>query len=576
MKRQRRKYQKVGLVAARKVRQIAYYWARRCRKSTTLGEIAFDEMSVQAGRTVVAASASLLLGRELVGMTLTATEQAMICAQEAAAIREVFEVGAGEKKLDFKVADSEKDKILTGLTADDFADLYRSSRMELRLYFDRTTYSRQQVIAPNPATARSWRATVLRDECGYTPPALEQELRDATDPMMRDVPELKMIYACNLSRDDRHPWFETTMPREISTGSEEEQFPANESGHLYIGQHGILVHRVALKDAYAAGHQLYDDRGEAMSYDEARQFPAVKSAWDISYALNHKSGGTAAIDLIALLTAQRRGVGQAAFIHISDDVNFSGDYSLAQEHEDFLRALHLLRELLTAGPVGIGFDVASTTGDTSNPSSITVTEKLGGWERCQRLTLVFKNKKRKIMSGRLREIIRVINQRPDGPPARRLCIDSSNERLAAEETKDDLCSIIPVELVAGGNIVEPRPAGFADDINYKTLTGENYSTQVNEGRYILAPDKYIKDDQRLPRKDQGRFVCTPEPDGKHGDTFDSGKLGEWALESNAGAIESVAGIVQAKPKFKPHFMPRRLVRPAAFQATAATSPEVPA
>src|SRR5207302_11368767 len=115
---------------------------------------------------------------------------------------------------------------------------------------------------------------------------------------------LKMIYACNLSQNDRHPWFETTMPREISAGSEEEQFPANPSGHLYIGQHGILVHRVALKDAYAAGHQLFDDYGEPMSYEEARAFPPVKSAWDSSYALNHKAGRPAAIDPLVLLSRQ--------------------------------------------------------------------------------------------------------------------------------------------------------------------------------------------------------------------------------------------------------------------------------
>jgi len=240
-------------------------------------------------------------------------------------------------------------------------------------------------------------------------------------------------------------------------------------------------------------------------------------------------------------------------------VDFPGDYSLDRDHPDFRRALELLRELLTNGPVGIGFDVASTTGETSNPSSITVTERLGGSERCQRLTLVFKSKKRKMMSGRLREIVRVVRQRPEGGPARRLCIDSSNERLAAEETKDDLSGAIPVELIAGGNNVVPKPPSYLDEINYKTYLGELYSTEVNEGRYVLAPDKYIKDDQRLPRKDQGRFVCTPEPDGKHGDTFDSGKLAEHALTSTSGAIESVEGIRQGTPRFRARFLPRRLV-----------------
>lgn len=255
MKRERRKYEQVALVATRSVRQLCLYWARRCRKSTTLGSIGFDEMSQGPGRMVIAASASLLLGKELVGVTLSAAEQAMIVANEAAAVRDVFESGAGEKKLDFKVADSAKDKVLTGLTPEDFSELYQSSRMELRLYFDRTAFSRLQVIAPNPATARSWRATVLRDEAGYTPANFETELRNATDPMMRDTPDLKIIYASNLSSNDRHPYFETTMPREITAPTEDEEFPANPSGHLYIGQHGILVHRVALKDAYAAGHR---------------------------------------------------------------------------------------------------------------------------------------------------------------------------------------------------------------------------------------------------------------------------------------------------------------------------------
>jgi len=90
MKRERRPYQDVALVAVRNKKQIALYWARRCRKSTTLGDIAFDEMARGPGRMVIAASASLLLGRELVGVTLSAAEQAMIVANEAFAMRDVF------------------------------------------------------------------------------------------------------------------------------------------------------------------------------------------------------------------------------------------------------------------------------------------------------------------------------------------------------------------------------------------------------------------------------------------------------------------------------------------------------
>lgn len=525
MKRTRREYQKVALAAVRQVRQIALYWARRCRKSTTLGDIAFDEMSKEPGRMVIAASASLLLGKELVGVTLSAAEQAMIVANEAAAVRNVFETGAGENALDFQVADSTKDKIVRGLSAEDFAELYQSSRMELRLYFDKTKYSRLQVIAPNPATARSWRALVLRDEAGFTNPNFETELRNATDPMMRDTPDLKMIYASNLSSNDRHPYFETTMPREITAETEDAQFPASPAGHLYIGQHGILVHRVALKDAYAAGHLLYDDSGAAMTYEQCRQFPQFKSGWDPTYALNHKAGGAAAIDLIALLSAQRRGIGQCNFVYVENE-------------GDFRRALVLLAATLKNAPVAIGFDVASTTGETSNPSSITVTENLGG-ERFERLVIVFKSKKRAVMSDYLTRVVQTVRSRPAGGPPRCLCIDASNERLAAEETKDDLMPIIPVRLVLGGASVDPLPAGYKDAINYKTYLGDLYCAAVNEGRTVLPPDDYIKADHRLPVKDQGRYHCQPDADGRHGDTFDSGKLAEFGFaDQNAGAMDN--------------------------------------
>jgi len=531
MKRERREYQNVALVAVREVRQIALYWARRCRKSTTLGDIAFDEMSKEAGRMVIAASASLLLGKELVGVTLSAAEQAMIVLNEASAVRSVFEIGAGEKNLDFKVADSAKDKVLTGLTPEDFAELYQSSRMELRLYFDRTHYSREQVIAPNPATARSWRATVLRDESGFTNPNFETDLRNATDPMMRDTPDLKIIYASNLSSNDRHPYFQTTMPREITAETEDEQFPANPGGHLYIGQDGILVHRVSLKDAYAAGHKLFDDRSEPMSYEQCKVFPQFKSGWDETYALNHKTGGAGAIDFTALLSGQRRGVGQCNFVYVEGE-------------GDMQRARRLLAAVLTEGPVGIGWDVASTTGVTSNPTSVTFTENCGG-ERRQRLVVVFKQGIGKIARYWVRSLIEVVRARHSGGGARRLCIDGSNERLFAKDTQEEFAEIIPVEIVLNGSNVDPLPPGYLATINYKTFLGDLYCAAVNDYRTALPPDEYIKTDHLLPLKSGGMYVCTPNASGMHGDTFDSGKLAEYALMSHAGT-GIAAGVPQGK------------------------------
>lgn len=519
MKRARRLYQQVCQVAQRQTRLMGLYWARRCRKSTTLGEIYFDDMSKEPGRTVIGCSASLLLGKELVGMTVTAIEQAEIVRAEAAAVRAVVESGAESQGLNFQVANSETGKTFSNVSTEDFADLYQARKLELRLYFDKTNYSRELILAPSISTFRSYRALVGFDEIGYMPIAEVRDLINSADAMMRDTPDRALLFASNLSLSDAHPWFEMTMPREISAATEEEQFPPNPKGHLYIGQGGMLIHRVALKDAYAAGHILYDDHGKPMSYEQCRRFPQMRASWDVSYALNHKPGGAAVIDLIALLTAQRRGAGQCSFVYVDSDA-------------EFRRALDLLRANLRTGTVGIGFDVATTTGELSNPSSVTVTER-GGGERFHRLVAVWKERKPQVARERLEQIIRVVRERSEGGPARRLCIDASNERYFAEETADLLVQKIPVQLIISGNTVEPRPPGYSErdgNINYKTYLGDIYAASVNDGRIALPPDEYLKSDHRMVMKDAGRYLCVPDSmTGAHGDTFDSGKLAEFAL-----------------------------------------------
>ena len=536
-KRERRLYENTAMVAVRKERVIGLLWTRRGRKSTTLGNMAFDELSVAPGRTVIGASASLLLGTELVSMTVTATEQAMIVKREAEAVREVF-AGRSSEKLDFKCANSETGKVYEGITTEDYADLYQSKRLEMRLYFDHANYSRELIIAPNPATARGWGGTVFRDEVGFTRPQVEIELQIAVDPIFRTDPTFKMIYASNLPRDDRHPWFEMTLP------PPDLQFPANASGHFYRGQNRILIHRVSLADAYAAGHVLYDNKGNPMTLEEFRSEPGNRIQLPGSYDLVHESGGVAAIDLVALLVAQKRGANECAFIFVDDD-------------KDFQKATGLLRALLTDGPVGLGFDPASTTGETSNPSSFTVTEQRG-LERIQRLVVLWKEKRESIQKQRIREIVDVVRQRGKGGAARRLCIAAGNERLFSQGVQEDLGAMVPVELVIEGSVVDPIPAGYQENINYKTWLGDNFAAAVNENHYSCPSAEYFKQDMRLTTKNAGRYECTPQPDGKHGDTFVSGEMAEYALQGNGGAITDetirrirVGGNTSNRPKFVP-------------------------
>jgi hypothetical protein len=513
-KRERRLYENTAMVAVRQERVIGLLWTRRGRKSTTLGNMAFDELSVGAGRTVIGASASLLLGTELVSMTVTAAEQAMVVSREAAAVRDVFTSSATEKQLDFKCANSETGEVYENISAENYADLYQSKRLEMRLYFDRTNYSRELIIAPNPATARGWGGTVFRDEVGYTRPQVEVELQIAVDPIFRTDPTFKMIYASNLPRDDRHPWFEMTLPPPDMT------FPANSAGHFYRGLHRMLIHRVSLSDAYAAGHVLYDNKGQPMTLEEFRGDPGNRMQLACSYDLIHESGGASVIDIVSMYTAQQRGSNNGCrFIYVDSDVVFQ-------------KAINHLAKAVKDGQIGIGFDVATTTGEISNPSSVTIREKIGN-DRYDRLKLAWKEKKPQIARERLRRIVETIRLRANGGPARRLCIDASNERYFAEETADILAPLIPVQLVIAGNAVEPRPEGYSErdgNINYKTWLGDLEAANVNDGRLALPPGEYIKNDYRMVMKDAGKFVCIPDVQtGAHGDTFDSGKLAELAL-----------------------------------------------
>lgn len=515
----RREYETQLLAAVRVERVVVMFWARRCRKSTNLGAIAFDEMSKAPGQTVIAASASLLLGTELINMTVSATEAAILVQNEASAQQDVFQVSADAAQLDFRCADAETKKEYAGLTREDFADLYKSKRLEMRLYFDRTAYSRQLVIAPVPATARGWRGTVLRDEAGFTPVNLEMALREAVDPIFRDVPDLKMIYASNLCRDDRHPFFTMTMP------PPDADFAPDAKGHFYRGENRILVHRVALADAYEAGHVLYDNRGAPMTIEEFRSEPGNKGQLPYNYDLLHISGGTAAIDLLAMLTAQQRGIGQCHCAFIDDEA-------------DFQRALHALSANLRSGRVSIGVDPATTTKATSNPTCVTITEMNGG-ERAQRLVLFWKERKAAVVMDRLRRLCVAIARRPQGGPAMSLNILATSERYFADLVSDALAALVPVRLIIESQNVEPQPTGYQDTINFKTFLGDIYSAAVNENRYALPGGEYFKKDQRMTVKNAGRYECTPDSsDGAHGDSFASGGAAEFGLHAPQAAVGS--------------------------------------
>lgn len=512
---QRRPYELAALVAARRTRLLYLFWARRARKSTTLGAMAFDAMSSAPKQTVIAASASLLVGAELVSMALSAAERAIRIRQEADALRAALQQSAAlaaGQALQLLPANSATGKCYKTLSDDDYTDLYSSKRLEFRLYFDRSAYSRLLVIAPNPATARGWGGWVFRDEQQFTHPELERELQTATQPIIDTDPTFRLVYASNLCGDDRHPGYEMTMPRENAV------FAPDPQGHFYIGQTGLMVHRVDLADAYTAGHTLYDNKSGAPLSLPAALAAMAPAARKQNYMLIHEPSGTAAIDALALHTAQQRGIGQCASVYVDSDL-------------DFEKALSWLRDHLAPRiPTGLGFDVGTTTKGLSNPSSLTVTQQRG-LESVSVLNVLWKTRDPQLARERLARAIQVC--RNAGAPARRLCIDASNERYFAEETRKLLAAHVPVELIIAGANLDPRPPGYDDPINYKTFLGDLYCVAINDNRCLLPPEPYFKKDHRQVIKERGSYSAEVDADGGHADSFDSGKLSFYALYSAA-------------------------------------------
>ena len=81
-------------------------------------------------------------------------------------------------------------------------------------------------------------------------------------------------------------------------------------------------------------------------------------------------------------------------------------------------------------------------------------------------------------------------------------------------------------IVASEGLDKP---GLDKPTNYKEYLGERLVAKLDDNNLTLPPDAYTRTDYRLVMKDRGKFVCEPNDQGMHGDTFDGDKLGLHAL-----------------------------------------------
>ncbi|HXG49101.1 MAG TPA: hypothetical protein VNO52_15865 [Methylomirabilota bacterium] len=500
--------QREFLRGVEKHRLAAFVARRQFGKTTTFAALAMKKMMKRPNHTVVFGSAKLNLSREIV------RKEAEVLQRAIRALHPGGPPGASV----LQVADAQTGRAPDQLTPDDFADLFEAQRLEFRLWHDRTTYSRTKVVALRPDTVGET-GDLMCDEIGRI--ANWQEVWEAVEPIISSDPTFRLTLSTTPPPDDSHYSFAMLVP---TVGTE---FKVNPAGNWYRSEMGVMVLRLDAHDAWADGVPVYDlDKGEPLAPEEHRRRAWDKEAWDRNYGVRFLFGGTAAVSIPALSHAQAAGLGQCLCIRVDDD-------------SDLEEAMRFLRQHLGVGPVSLGFDVATTEGDTSNPSALAVMERNGS-EFPVRLMLVWKTADPARAELIVAETLDEIEQRADGGRARRLCIDATSERYFAQHIRKRFGGRVPVELVIASETIELP--GEPEPVTMKAYLGADFAQHVEDGRVPLPPERYLKDDFRLVKRRKGSFEAELGPNGEHGDTFDAAKLALHGQKSTAGGILSAEGL----------------------------------
>lgn len=506
---------------------------RQYGKTTEAARIALKKMMRTPGHTVVFGSVKLDLGRDITRKESEAMHRAFrILAQQAEQAKTKLEA--------IELTDSGEKNVTEVFNPDDWAKIYESTRLEFRLYHDRTVYSRTKVVALTPDAVGETGDLIL-DEVGRVKNF--RAVWEAVKPIISSNREFRCLLTTTPPPDDTHYSFELLAP---PIGVD---FPVNPEGNWYQSDLGVWVLRVNAWDAFADNVQLYDDdTGAVITPDESRRRDPDKDAWDRNYGVKFVVGGTSAIGLIELDNAQR--VGQrhgCRSFQIADDA-------------DFEAGLAHVEKSLGKGPVTVGVDWASSQKEGSNPTSVTVSEIEGDLE-LHKVNFIWKSNNPKVQRFRVRRIVETINARKEGGRCRRFGQDATGQQLFCRDVASELAGLVPVESIVMSETLDLP--GYDTPATRKTISGDRYVAKFNDNRIGVPPERYLREDHRLPKKIKGLYVCEPQPDGKHGDTFDSGKIASAMHTSNSGGAitaELLAKIQTGATRAIRHFTPRRWVR----------------
>ncbi len=507
---------------------------RQFGKTTLFSGVGLKQMMKYKGRLVTFASASLNVGKELIYKQDSVLSGAMHDMRQeqdrrgrikadAAAFHNAmgdFQQQAVEAGMRFNLADRESGKDYKQIDVDGIADLFERSRLEMRLWHSTSLCSRTQIIAPNPATARGFTGDVLIDEIGFIPDFAE--VWEAMEPIASRDPTFRVLMASTPPADESHLCYKIGQPPQGMT------FEPCADGHWYRSQAGVLCLRVDVWDAQACGVNLYDlETRKPITPEQHRSTALDKDAWDRNYALKRIPGGLVAMPATAIDAAQAKGAHDCLAYDL-------GTIEEGNEEEALARFTGAVQNIAEAGTWGAGYDIATTTNAKSNPSSITLTQAKGA-ERRARLIVRWKSANPEFSKALVLRGLETLKQA--GASVAKLCVDASNEKYYATQIKTAVSEAgFAVALIVSGEVIETGDPS-APKMRMKEKSGNLLVNTATDRLLALPPDKFIKDDFLLEKKEKGLFACSLDVAGNHGDTFDSTKLSVLALE-DGGSVEA--------------------------------------
>lgn len=456
-------------------------WRRQGGKTTSLGVRSLRRMAARRDHRITFVSASLLVGGEIV-------------ETNAKLFRDLLRNHAQGMPITTNVRDG---------TDDDFAEIFEKGRLKVKLWHDRTSFSRLQVIAPNPATARGWTGDVFFDEFAWVPDF--QDMWDAVEPIFSSDPDFTCLLATTPPKDDSHFSHELMLPSQETLEALEE---VKAEGHWYRSEAGIMVHHVDAWDAEAAGAKLYHyESGEVLTPDQHRALAVDKESWDRNYAMILATSGMAALSRVSLALAQNHPEARRCTT-INDKAELPANWT---DH------------LTPDAPWALGFDIATTDKEKSNPSVLSAAQMVNG-HFVPRLIWRWKTSDPEVAKNRIKLVIKsgsAVMKR--GP--RMMSVDASNERYFAAILKAALRLLVKIILIIANEVIRHH----GQNMSYKQYQGNELVNVYDEGKASLPPDKWVFDDMRLVKRDNGSFSNATDAEGNHGDVFDSLKQCHFAL-----------------------------------------------